>query len=389
MPKITLYQKKQNLSEIGAQLKNVNDSIAQSASDPSVKSDVLNSLAEQKTDLETRFELLKTQIDADEKEAQERARQTPAEDVKDPKQKKIDKFAEMVRNVMNGQKITQEEFKQTMTGKTGVSGDNVNNGDALLPINVSSELISEPFAQNPLRNDASYSQIVNLILPRISVEFGDSFKAMADGAAAKEAEAKGDQIKFGRFESKVRIGITDTVLNGTNTSLVEYVNNALLNGASQYELVRAFTDTPETGEEHMNFYADANAIKKISAEDMYTGIKKALADLDDAYIDKAKIYMTRTDYYDIIEKLANGSTTLYGAQPEEVLGAPVVFTSRATKPVIGDFSQYQGNYDPTSSQMEQYKDYEKGINYFQVTLWYDANIRLASGFRIVDVAPKA
>ena len=57
----------------------------------------------------------------------------------------------------------------------------------------------------------------------------------------------------------------------------------------------------------------------------------------------------------------------------------------ATTPVVGDFSFAQLNYEINSSLYEQYKDYEKGMNYFQLTAWFDHQIKLASAFRLAKV----
>ncbi|MFR0770945.1 MAG: phage major capsid protein [Limosilactobacillus pontis] len=127
-------------------------------------------------------------------------------------------------------------------------------------------------------------------------------------------------------------------------------------------------------------------MKKVSGSDLFHAIRKALADLDDAFQDNAKVLMTRSDYYDMLDSLANNSATLYQAQPESILGAPVVFTSAATTPIVGDFSFAQLNYEISSSLYEQYKDYQKGMNYFQLTAWFDHQIKLASAFRLATVA---
>ncbi|OWW64267.1 ATPase, partial [Enterococcus hirae 57-09-G6] len=87
----------------------------------------------------------------------------------------------------------------------------------------------------------------------------------------------------------------------------------------------------------------------------------------------------------IIRTLANGSATLYNAQPEQVLGKPVIFTDAATTPVVGDFSYAHLNYDIADVLYEQYKDYDKGINYFMVTAWFDHQIKLASAFRLATI----
>ena len=74
------------------------------------------------------------------------------------------------------------------------------------------------------------------------------------------------------------------------------------------------TSNPET-----SFYNKTGSnydITAITKESKYLAIKAALADLEDDYADKAKIVMRRSDYFDIIEALANGNATLYQSQPE-------------------------------------------------------------------------
>lgn len=385
---MTLFNLQQAAATVGEEVANLTGSYQQLLADPTATKEKRDGIKNQLTDAQDRFAGLQDSIQAAQEEQRNKFTvahtENPAETAQDAK---INAFAQVIKTVMQGHDVNQDEFREALTVKTTQpGGDNKGNGEAFLPINVAADLISEPFAKNPLRDDATYSQIVNLILPRIAVDFGDAFSPLADGESAKEVEVKGDQVEFGRFKSKVRIGLSETVLAGTHTALVKYVNDALLNGASQYELARAFATTPAVGEEHMSLYDETSVkIKHVSAADKYLGIKKAIADIDDAFADNIKIYMTKADYFDIIEKLANNSTTLYAAQPEAVLGAPVVFTSKAVKPVVGDFGQYHANYDPTSSLFEQYKDYPTGINYFQTTMFYDAQVKLASAFRIVDI----
>lgn len=391
MTKMNLFQLEQAAATAGEEVARLDGEVNQALADVTTKKETRKDLQEKLVDAQERFAGLQGSVEKAREQQRSKFKSVEVEE-DDPKAKKVNAYAQFIKDAMSGAPTDANlsKFNQALTANTttaaGAQAGN-GNGEAFLPINVSTELIAEPFQNNPLRDKASYSQIVNLRMPRISVEFGDEFKALADGAAAKEVEVKGDTVTFGRFMSKVRIGLSDTVLAGTKSGLVDYVNGALVNGVSQYELGRAFATKPEVGEEHMSFYSTENAIKHVTGADKYLGIKRALADLDDAYIDNATVFMSKSDYFDIIEKLANNNATLYTAQPESVLGAPVVFTSKATSPVVGDFSQYQGNYDPMGTLYEPYKKQETGINYFQVTAWYDARIKLASGFRIVDVVP--
>ncbi|MFR0770946.1 MAG: phage major capsid protein [Limosilactobacillus pontis] len=115
-------------------------------------------------------------------------------------------------------------FQEKWNGiKQEMKDDTASNGGKLLPINVSNQLVSEPFATNPLRQMETVSTITNLILPRIAFDIADD-SFVNDGDIAKEMDLKGDQITFERHMVKVRAGISDTVLLGTDTGLVQYVN---------------------------------------------------------------------------------------------------------------------------------------------------------------------
>ena len=67
------------------------------------------------------------------------------------------------------------------------------------------------------------------------------------------------------------------------------------------------------------------------------------------------------------------------------MGKPVVFTDAAVKPIVGDFSYSQYNYD-INTLYDQDKDVDTGINKFVLTAWMDHQILLANAFRIADVA---
>jgi HK97 family phage major capsid protein len=211
---------------------------------------------------------------------------------------------------------------------------------------------------------------------------------IADEATAKELEATGDVVAFGRNKFKVFAGISETVLNGSDANLVSYVENALQSGVAAKEKKVAFATTPKTGEEHMSFYSTQNAIVNVNGTDMYKAIKAAIAALHEDYRQNAKIVMRYQDYSDMIDVLANGSASLYTAQPEQVLGKPVVFSDSAVNPIVGDFSYSHFNYD-LGALYENQKDIKTGIENFVVTAWFDHQIKLKSAFRIAKVVPQA
>ena len=300
----------------------------------------------------------------------------------DPKARLVKAEAAWIRKTMRPDNADYQEKWNNV--KQELKDDTETNGGNLLPVNVSNQLISEPLAKNPLRDMETISTVTNLILPKIAFEIADD-GFVKDGEAAKNADLKGDTIKFGRYEMKVRACVSDTILRGTDTGLVQYVNNALASAIQKKERTVSLNESATGDEAHMSYYDASNNIKSVSGSDLYHAIRMALADLDDDFQDSAKILMTRTDYYDMLDSLANNSTTLYDRQPEQVLGAPVTFTSAAVKPIVGDFAYGRLNYEMDSPLYEQYKDYEHGMNYFQFTTWFDHRIVLSSAFRIAEV----
>ena len=384
-----LYEMKTNVYNIGQSLHEANEKLTELAGQPGSTNEDIKAQQHVVDTLQLRFDTMNDQMQK--AEAEQKAHLTEVHKAKaqnklpdDPKEKMIKVEAAWIRKTVrpdNGQ--FQEKWNQI---KQSLQDDDASKGGKLLPINVSNQLVSEPFATNPLRQMETVSTIDNLILPRIAFDIADD-SFVNDGDIAKEMDLKGDQITFERHMTKVRAGISDTVLLGTDTGLVQYVNDALSSALQLKERNLQLGANNPAGLEHMSFYDTTTVkIKSIEGKDLFHAIRKALADLDDAFQDNAKVLMTRSDYYDMLDGLANGSATLYQAQPESILGAPVVFTSAATTPIVGDFSYAQMNYEISTSLYEQYKDYQKGMNYFQLTAWFDHQIKLASAFRLATVA---
>lgn len=95
--------------------------------------------------------------------------------------------------------------------------------------------------------------------------------------------------------------------------------------------------------------------------------------------------MRKADYYDMITTLANGSTALYGRPPEEILGVPVIFCDKATKPIVGDYNYLHINYTP-DALYDTDKDVKTGMNVFVLTCWFDVQIKMSAAFRIAEVS---
>ena len=84
--------------------------------------------------------------------------------------------------------------------------------------------------------------------------------------------------------------------------------------------------------------------------------------------------------------MANNSTALYAAQPEQVIGAPVIFCDLATIPVVGDFKYSHFNYD-LNMLYDTDKNVKTGLNSFVLTAWIDHKIKMKSAFRLTNVTP--
>ena len=292
---------------------------------------------------------------------------------------KIEAKAELIRATMKKEKVSQRVLNSLGEG----SGNG--NGENLLPTTLMTELVTEPFAVNPLRGVSTMTNITNLEIPKLAFTLDDDDFLTSNSETAKEMKLSASKIKFERKDFRVYADITDAVLRGSNVNLVGYVENALRSGMAKKEKKLAFavgTSNPET-----SFYNKTGSnydITAITKESKYLAIKAALADLEDDYADKAKIVMRRSDYFDIIEALANGNATLYQAQPESVLGAPVIFCDLATIPVVGDFSYSHFNYD-LDATYESDKNIRTGITSFVLTGYLDHKIKMKSAFRLALV----
>jgi HK97 family phage major capsid protein len=384
----TIYQMKQQLADLGAELKAITEEIRSKAGDPGAKLEELRDLKQKQVDTEERFKLLKEEIEKQEKE--ERAKlelqfkqNHPVLGTDNNEQRMIAAKADLIRSAILGRQMSEEArnllgaIKQTTS--TG--------GEKFLPTNMANELVSEPFTRNPLRGIIRMTNVKGLEVPKIAFTLDDD-AFIGDEDTAKEIDLTGDKVSFGRFKFKVKARISDTVLHGSDLNLVNYVENALRSGLAAKEKKVAFATTPVTGEEHMSFYSTQNAVKQVTAADKYKAIKASLADLHEDFRENAKIVMTFADYMDIIETLANGNTTLYNAQPEQVLGKPAIFCDSAVNPIIGDFNYAHLNYDG-DMVYDSDKDVNKGEYLFVLTSWFDMQLLLKSGFRIAKVAPQA
>ena len=332
-------------------------------------------------DLKNRVEKYENDLkELDEEAAENFKRENSIHNLRKSGDEKIEAKAELIRATMKKEKVNQRVLN--LLGEGSGNG----NGENILPSTLLTELVSEPFATNPLRQLSTMTNITNLELPKIAFTLEDDNFLTSNSETAKEMKLSASKIKFERKDFRVFADITDAILRGTNTNLVSYVENALRSGMAKKEKKIAFEEG--TSNADTSFYNKTSSnydIKAISKPTLYAAIKGALADLEDDYADRAQIVMRRSDYYDIIETLANGNATLYQAQPESVLGAPVTFCDLATVPVVGDFSYSHYNYD-LDVTYESDKNIRTGVTSFVLTGYLDHKIKMKSAFRLAVVA---
>lgn len=380
---MNFYELKTNVSNIGSALKDANEQLSVLAADPSSTTEDISAQQKKVDALQVRYETLNKQYKEETAKQQAKLKNPKEPAQKSPEERKNHAFAQLVRSTMAKQAVSAEIYQ--VLGDDSTSG-----GSKFLPKTVSTNIIAAPEETNPLRDISMVTQIPNLEIPRLSFTLDDS-DFIQDTATANEMQAKGDTVSFTRNKFKVKVGISETVLLGSDANLTQYIEQGLRNGVTTKERSVAFAADPvsKQAEAHMSFYDKSTVnIKHVTGVDLYEAITQAVADLPESYRENATIVMAYKDYLSIVKTLSNGSATLYGAQPSAVLGKPVVFTDAASLPVIGDFSYSHYNYD-IDTLYEQDKDVDTGIEKFVVTAWFDHQIKLANAFRIAEVAAKS
>lgn len=375
----TLYEMKQNLSTIGQQLQKTEGELSQKAIDPSASMEDIQALQKSKDDLKARFDIIKKQHDQMEAEQMKQFEQRKNTSMAglSEKDKVVAAKAEFIRAAIQKREMSQEA-KQLIAIPTG----NETGGDKLLPKTMTKEIVHEPFTKNQLREVANVTNIKGLEVPRIAYTIDDD-DFIGDDKSAKEIKAKGDTVSYGRNKFKVKVKIADSVIHGTDLELVSFVDNALRSGLAGKERKDALAETPTETIKHMSFYN--GDISEVDGENLYNAIVNAIADLHEDFRDNAKIVMSYKDYTSIIKSLSNSNTSFYDAQPEKVLGKPVVFADAAVKPIVGDFNYFGINYDNIVYDSD--KDVDNGNYLFVLTAWYDQQRTLDSAFRIATVTP--
>ncbi|SFT04139.1 phage major capsid protein [Marininema halotolerans] len=380
----TIYQMKQNLGELGAELTHYGDEIRSKAGDPNFKIEELRELKNKQAETEERYNMLKSEIEKKESEERDRIesqqkRENPLSGAENKEQRTVEAKADLIRSAILSKDMNQET--RNLLG--ALPAPHASGGDKFLPTTLSNELIHEPFVDNPLRGNIRISNVTGLEVPRISFTIDDD-NFIGDEETAKEIKVNGDKVSFGRNKFKVKVTISDTVLHGSPLQLVSYVENSLRSGLAAKEKKVSFASSPIKGEELMSFYSTENGIKEVEGESLYEAIVQSAADLHEDFRQNAKIVMRYSDYTSILKYLANSSSTFYGVPPETILGYPVIYCDYATTPIVGDFNYAQLNYDG-ALVYDSDKNVDKGEYLFVLTGWLDQKILLKSAFRRAKV----
>ena len=371
----------QNLEGVQAQLKAAVEHVDNLFSSPSSTIAERTEAENKVSDLKNRVVFYQNELKELDQEAMVRLQDQSKPENLSKEERVVKAKAELIRNTIEGKAQPREVLNALGDGAT------LGNGQKILPTTMMTELVTEPYAKNPLREVSKFTNITNLEVPKIAFTLDDDEFLTSDTETAKEMAASASIIAFKRNKFKVYADITETVLRGTDTNLIAHVENALRSGMAKKEKKIVFEETTTaTDTSFYNKTASDYDIKAIEKADLYLAIKGALADLEDEYADNAKIVMRKADYFEIIEKLANGNATLYQAQPETILGAPVIFCDLAKIPVVGDFGYSHFNYD-LDAIYESDKNVKTGVTSFVLTAYLDHKILMKSAFRLATVTP--
>lgn len=382
---MTLYELKEKLATLNAQISVDANWIAEKAADPTVPMEEIKAKTAHRDELTERRDLLQKQHDELEAQQKDALKNQMKNSTGDPeKDNEIKNKAGFYRAIAFGDKETAKKTYAGLGGIPALSSD-LGNGSNLLPVNLSNELITEPFEQNSLRTVEETSQVAGLEEPRLTfaIDDEDLLADVVDFETAKEIKTSTDLVTYGRYKTKVKIEVADTVVYGTDTNLVTTIENGLRSAIARKEKLRAFAQSPDDTHKHMSFYA--NGIKGVTGTTIVEAIMAALGDLDDLFRGNASVVMRSADWYTYLQTLTNSSDTLFTAKPQDVLGVPVIFNDRAVIPIVGDFRFAKQNYDPTVV-LDSDKDVDKGVFKYVLTAWGDHQIKLKSAFRLAIVA---
>ena len=385
---MTIFELREKMATLQAAINADAQFIAEKAADPSVAMEEITAKQTHMEDLQKRFNMLKGQAEAEEARQREALENQQKQLSGAPANDKTAAKAAFFRDAFAG---VRGKSYEGLGGIPAADAD-LGNGSALLPKNISNELIVEPVEINPLREIARVTNITGLEEPKLGFTIEDAdLGDVTDKQTANEIAMDGATVSYGRYKAKVSATVKDTVYHGTDVDLVSAIENNLRAALAMREKKFAFLSAEACGTDtthaHMSFYNESSGTPVITHKTgatMYDAIVAAYADLPEEFAARASILMKKADYFAMIKELANSSDVLFSDKAKAILGIPVVFCEKATMPIVGDFSYYGINYD-IDAVYETDKDAKKGEYYFVLTAWGDQQIRLKSAFRIAEV----
>lgn len=366
---MTLYELKEKKAQLGAAIREEAEWIAAKAADPTVEIKDLESKQAHRDELQKRYDMLEAQ--EREMEAAEKAKLQP---VKIETAKSMDEVkGEFYRDAIAGQVKKAYEGLGSIPANTADLGY----GEKLLPTNMTRTLLTEPFEGNSVRTRASVTNIVNLVEPKLGFDYTGALADVDDFDAANEIALEGDTLAYGRFETRIKAKVADSVYYSSNVDLAATIDNAIREGLALKEGAQSFATADDGVHGHMSFYL--NGIKAVAGATMVDAIMAALGDLSTRYREPV-VYMTRQAYYGILRDLNGVGNELFTRKPEDVIGVPVIFHDKAIAPVVGDFNYYRINYE--QARYEVARDIDHGMTLFVLAAIGDQRIRLKSAFRL-------
>lgn len=378
----SLYELKEKMATVEAAISEDATWIADKAADPSVSMEDINAKKAHRDELQARFEMLKNEHDALETKQRQAVAAKAAAEPANPENVAIKNKAAYFRAIAERDPASIKKSYQGL-GAIPANDSDMASGSNLLPTNMSNELITEPVEDNSMRTIESMSAIKGLEEPRFDIEIADEdLEDVLDFETAKELEASTGIVEYGRYKTKAKVSVSDTVIYGTDTNLVQTIEAKLRSALAIKEKIREFATSADDDHKHMSFYMQG--IKGVTGTNIVAAIMACYGDLPDVFSENAKAVMRKADYYTYIQTLTNTSDTFWGKKPEDVIGIPCVFNDRATIPVVGDFRHSKWNYDPAAT-LDSDKDIDTGTFKFVITGWHDHQIKLKSAFRLAII----
>lgn len=379
----TLFDLKSDLNTLQTEINSKNDWLSSKAADPSTSMDDIKKAQTELADLEVRKGVIQAQHDSMES-AQRKAVEKQNPTATSEKDSVAIAKAAYYRAVALGDKAGIEKAYSGLGAIPAASAD-LGSGSALLPTTLSTEITTEPMEENSLRGLEQTTQVAGLEEPRLTFEIDDEdlLEDVIDAETAKEIEVSADTVSYGRYKTKVKIRVADTVVLGAPAQLTAEVENGLRSALARKEKLRAFAKSADDDHKHMSFYMVG--IKGVTGASVVKAIMACLGDLPDMFRAKASVLMRSADWFAYVETMSNGAMSLYGTKPQDVIGVPVKFNDQAVIPIVGDFSYAKQNYDPQAT-LDSDKDIDTGTYKFVLTTWGDHQIKLKSAFRLAIVA---